>query len=107
MSYWILPFSYTFNITIDRIEGSFTVLEWHNEALTAVSNELLPAQSKEGCQLRLHLFPSPTGGFLASYENPSILNRFGSLFVLPVKSATKEGVSYWFSFEKVPCGDLR
>ena len=107
MNYWILPFSYTFHITIDRIEGSYTILEWPNEALTVVSNEILPSTSKEGCRLHLHLYPSPTGGFLASYENPSLLNRFGSSFVIPMENTTKEGFSYWFLFKKSSCGVLK
>ena len=105
MSYWLLPLSYTFLLTIDRLEGSYAIIEWPNEALTTIPYKEIPFSIQEGCQLELNLYPSPLGGFSVRYEAPFILNRFGTLLVIPIENTLKKGLSYWFSFQKNTCGE--
>ena len=106
MSYWLLSFSSTLSLTIDRLEGPFAIIEWPNEALTAIENSLLPFSIQEGCQIQLSLYPSPYGAFHAIHEDPSILNRLGIPFIIPMENITRPGFSYWLSFKRLSCGEM-
>ena len=103
MSYWILPLGATISVHVDRLEGNYAVLEWPNEALTAIQHEEFPFEIQEGCHLQMHLLPSPIGVFRARYENPSLLNRWGQSLIIPMDNITRAGFSYWIFFERVRC----
>ena len=107
MNYWILPLSTTLSVTIDRLEGDFAILEWQNEALTAIEHQYLPFQVQEGCRIQLSLYPSPTGSFHVGYKNPVFLKRLGKSLLIPIDNILHPGMSYWILFEKHTCGDWR
>jgi len=70
--------------TIDRVEGDFTIVEWHqSEALTDVSSELFPSLPKEGEAWDVRILQCHLGTSTHERLDNTLRNPSGNRLYLP------------------------
>ena len=83
-------FFFTFEVTIDRIESNFAVIEWENLALSTIPMQIIKCEVKEGSKLDLLLHFSPTGALASP---PLIYTEYGEVLI-PVENTIKHATRY-------------
>ena len=102
MSYLMFPLVTRAYVIVDRIESDYAIVEWENEALTAINTRFLPEKISEGSLLRIHLYPSPYGQAYAKYGQSGILEIQEEHLVIPLEDTILDGLYYHFFFELIP-----
>jgi hypothetical protein len=100
----LIPSFLTFPITIDRVEGDHTVIEWKNGTLDTVPTYLFPKDVYEGQSWYLHLqkkgfripYHSSTG--LIVNEYPAYLYQYSAIISLPHPIVLPLGEIYKIKF---------
>ena len=100
----LTPSLLTFPITIDRVEGERTVIEWNNGTLDTVPTFLFPQEVYEGQSWYLHLqkknfrIPYHSSVGLIVNEYPAYLYKHNAIISLPHPIVLSLGDIYKIKF---------
>ena len=100
----LTPSLLTFPITIDRVEGEQTVIEWKNGNCDTVPTYLFPQEIHEGQSWYLHLqrknfyLPHHSSIGLVVNEYPAYLYRYNAVISLPHPTVLPLGEIYKIKF---------
>ena len=86
----IVLFFLKFELTIDRIENNFAVIEWENLALSLLPMQIIGCDVKEGSKINLLLHTSPTGSLASP---PMLYTDYGPV-IIPVENTINHATRY-------------
>ena len=93
MIFLCLLISMKFLIIIDRIEGDFAIIEWENQALSAIPLVLIPCSAQEGDRLHLFVYPTPTGS-MPKHPNQLIIATPKGPIAIPIDMTLQQNTKY-------------
>ena len=103
----LTPSLLTFPITIDRVEGSLTVIEWKNGTLDTLPTYLFPQEVYEGQSWYLHIqktklhIPYHSSIGLIVNDYPAYLYQYNAIIPLPHPIVLPLGEIYKIKFSPI------